>query len=99
MRAGWADLHPIIAGLGLIPDAIVMLYAPRDENDLGVVADPAPVPKQSGDTHRTRADLRRSPKEPRPHPRLALATGRRAGPRVAVYRIPTASGRDVSSLS
>ncbi|GAA1149046.1 luciferase family protein [Nocardioides aquiterrae] len=38
IEAGWAEPHPI-ARLGLIPDTIVMLYAPRDENELDVVAD------------------------------------------------------------
>lgn len=37
IEAGWAEPHPI-ARLGLIPDTIVMLYAPRDENELDVVA-------------------------------------------------------------
>lgn len=35
--AGWAERHPL-AGRGPIPDAIVMLYAPRDETELDVVA-------------------------------------------------------------
>jgi len=38
VETGWAEPHPI-ARLGLIPDTIVMLYAPRDENELDVVAD------------------------------------------------------------
>ena len=37
IEAGWAEPHPI-ARLGLIPDTIVMLYAPRDENELDVEA-------------------------------------------------------------
>jgi len=37
VEAGWAEPHPI-ARLGLIPDTIVMLYAPRDENELDMVA-------------------------------------------------------------
>ena len=37
VEAGWAEPHPI-ARPGLIPDTIVMLYAPREENELDVVA-------------------------------------------------------------
>lgn len=36
IEAGWAEPHPL-AGSGLIPDTIVMLYAPRDETELAVV--------------------------------------------------------------
>lgn len=36
IEAGWAELHPI-ARLGLIPETIVMLYAPRTESELDVV--------------------------------------------------------------
>jgi Family of unknown function (DUF5519) len=35
--AGWAEVHPV-ARLGLIPPTAVMLYAPRDEDELGVIA-------------------------------------------------------------
>lgn len=35
--AGWAEPHPI-ARRGLIPDTVVMLYAPREETELEVVA-------------------------------------------------------------
>ena len=34
--AGWAELHPV-ARMGLLPPTAVMLYAPRDEAELGVV--------------------------------------------------------------
>ena len=36
--AGWAELHPV-ARRGLIPPTTVMLYAPRDENELEIVYD------------------------------------------------------------
>jgi hypothetical protein len=35
--AGWAELHPV-ARMGLLPRNAVMLYAPRDEAELAVVA-------------------------------------------------------------
>ena len=34
----WAEVHPV-ARLGLIPPNVVMLYAPRDEDEVKVVAD------------------------------------------------------------
>jgi hypothetical protein len=34
--AGWAEIHPV-ARMGLIPPTAVMLYAPRDESELGVI--------------------------------------------------------------
>jgi hypothetical protein len=34
--AGWAELHPV-ARMGLIPPSVVMVYAPRDEDELDVV--------------------------------------------------------------
>jgi hypothetical protein len=34
--AGWAELHPV-ARMGLLPPTAVMLYAPRDEDELAVV--------------------------------------------------------------
>jgi hypothetical protein len=34
--AGWAEPHPV-ARSGLIPPTAVMLYAPRDEEELAVV--------------------------------------------------------------
>jgi Family of unknown function (DUF5519) len=34
--AGWAELHPV-ARLGLIPETAVMLYAPRDDDELAVI--------------------------------------------------------------
>lgn len=37
IEAGWAEPHPI-ARLGLIPATVVMLYAPREETELEVVA-------------------------------------------------------------
>jgi phospholipase/carboxylesterase len=37
MAAGWAELHPA-ARRGLIPTTIVMIYGPRDETELEVVA-------------------------------------------------------------
>jgi hypothetical protein len=36
VAAGWAEIHPV-ALKGLIPPNAVMLYAPRDEAELGVV--------------------------------------------------------------
>jgi hypothetical protein len=36
IASGWAELHPV-ARLGLIPPTAVMLYAPRDEDELAVV--------------------------------------------------------------
>ncbi len=35
---GWAEAHPA-ARLGLVPPNVVMLYAPRDKKELGVVLD------------------------------------------------------------
>jgi hypothetical protein len=35
-EAGWAELHPV-ARLGLIPETAVMIYAPRDKDELEVV--------------------------------------------------------------
>ena len=34
--AGWAEPHPV-ARMGLIPETAVMLYAPRDEDELAVI--------------------------------------------------------------
>lgn len=34
--AGWAELHPV-ARMGLIPPTAVMLYAPRDDEELDLV--------------------------------------------------------------
>jgi hypothetical protein len=34
--AGWAEPHPV-ARMGLIPATAVMLYAPRDDDELEVV--------------------------------------------------------------
>jgi phospholipase/carboxylesterase len=36
MEAGWAELHPV-ARRGLIPPTTVMVYAPRDRDELEVV--------------------------------------------------------------
>lgn len=36
VESGWAELHPV-ARRGLIPPTTVMLYAPRDEEELDVV--------------------------------------------------------------
>ena len=36
VEAGWAEPHPV-ARMGLIPPTAVMLYAPRDAEELGVV--------------------------------------------------------------
>jgi hypothetical protein len=36
IEAGWAEVHPV-ARMGLIPPTAVMLYAPRDEDELDVV--------------------------------------------------------------
>jgi hypothetical protein len=35
---GWAEVHPV-ARMGLIPENIVMIYAPRDDSELRVVLD------------------------------------------------------------
>ncbi|MEO8347864.1 MAG: luciferase family protein [Acidobacteriota bacterium] len=35
---GWAETHPV-ARLGLIPENVVMIYAPRDEAEAAVVLD------------------------------------------------------------
>jgi hypothetical protein len=37
-EAGWAEPHPM-AARGLIPQTAVMVYAPRDEDELGVVVE------------------------------------------------------------
>jgi hypothetical protein len=34
--SGWAEPHPV-ARMGLIPETAVMLYAPRDEDELAVL--------------------------------------------------------------
>ena len=36
VNKGWAELHPV-ARLGYIPENVVMIYAPRDEEELGIV--------------------------------------------------------------
>jgi hypothetical protein len=36
IEAGWAELHPV-ARTGLIPPTTVMLYAPRDQDELDVI--------------------------------------------------------------
>jgi hypothetical protein len=36
IEAGWAEVHPV-ARMGLIPPTAVMLYAPRDDDELAVV--------------------------------------------------------------
>jgi hypothetical protein len=36
ISAGWAEMHPV-ARMGLIPPTAVMLYAPRDEEELAVI--------------------------------------------------------------
>jgi hypothetical protein len=38
VEKGWAEVHPV-ARLGLIPANVVMLYAPRDEEEVEAVAD------------------------------------------------------------
>jgi Luciferase len=35
--AGWAELHPV-ARMGVLPPTAVMLYAPRDDAELAVIA-------------------------------------------------------------
>ncbi len=37
VRKGWAEQHPV-ARTGRIPPNVVMIYAPRDEEEVGVVA-------------------------------------------------------------
>jgi hypothetical protein len=34
---GWAEVHPV-ARLGLIPPNVVMIYAPRDNGEVQIVA-------------------------------------------------------------
>jgi len=36
VQLGWAEVHPL-AGAGSITDALVMIFAPRDEEELAVV--------------------------------------------------------------
>jgi Family of unknown function (DUF5519) len=36
--AGWAEVHPV-ARLGLIPPNVVMIYAPRDDREVEIVAE------------------------------------------------------------
>jgi len=36
IAAGWAELHPV-ARMGIIPPTTVMLYAPRDDDELEVI--------------------------------------------------------------
>lgn len=36
-RAGWAEPHPLVA-TGELPPTVVMLYAPRDEAELEIIA-------------------------------------------------------------
>jgi hypothetical protein len=36
VKAGWAEPHPV-ARMGLIPETAVMLFAPRDEEELSVI--------------------------------------------------------------
>ena len=36
IEAGWAETHPV-ARMGIIPPTAVMLYAPRDDAELGVI--------------------------------------------------------------
>lgn len=36
IAAGWAELHPV-ARMGYIPATTVMIYAPRDEDELNVI--------------------------------------------------------------
>jgi hypothetical protein len=36
IEAGWAERHPL-AGRGGVPANIVMVYGPRDEDELGIV--------------------------------------------------------------
>jgi hypothetical protein len=42
VEAGWAEVHPV-ARLGLIPPTAVMLYAPRDEDELAVIEQLVPA--------------------------------------------------------
>jgi len=35
---GWAEVHPV-ARLGLIPENVVMIYAPRDDSEVRIVLD------------------------------------------------------------
>lgn len=36
VEAGWAELHPV-ARMGVIPENSVMLYAPRDEDEIEII--------------------------------------------------------------
>ena len=37
LAGGWAEVHPV-ARLGLMPENVLMLYAPRDDEEVEVVA-------------------------------------------------------------
>ena len=37
VTAGWAEVHPV-ARAGMAPENVVMLYGPRDEGEVGVLA-------------------------------------------------------------
>jgi hypothetical protein len=37
IRAGWAEFHPLVEE-GRLPPTVVMIYAPRDEDELAVVS-------------------------------------------------------------
>jgi len=38
VTAGWAEVHPV-ARAGMAPENVVMLYGPRDENEVEVLAE------------------------------------------------------------
>jgi phospholipase/carboxylesterase len=38
IKAGWAEVHPV-ARAGMAPEHFVMLYGPRDEGEVAVLAD------------------------------------------------------------
>jgi hypothetical protein len=38
IERGWAEVHPV-ARLGLVPENVVMIYAPRDDAEAEIVLD------------------------------------------------------------
>ena len=38
VKTGWAEVHPV-ARAGMAPENVVMLYGPRDEAEVDVLAD------------------------------------------------------------
>jgi hypothetical protein len=38
VEMGWAEPHPAVR-IGVMPEALVMIYAPRNQNELAIVLD------------------------------------------------------------